>query len=132
MNRVILTVPLFGLVLAGMAFANCRVQGELTGHSDHFSVGLQTQPAAVIVGEVFSLKLTACHADGTPFTGDIRPSAVMPAHQHGMNYQPTVSKVAPGEYQLDGYLFHMPGDWQFQFRMESGDLFETVTVDYQP
>lgn len=121
---------LFAVALTGKAFSECPVTGDLTGRSESFSVGLVTLPDQVQVGEIFSLQLTACHLDGTPFIGTIKPSAVMPAHRHGMNYQPTVQWLAAGEYQLNGYLFHMPGHWQFQFRMSSGDRYETLTIDY--
>ena len=123
-------LPLFSLTLAGQALADCQLSGDYSGHAQSLSVGFSTLPAPVAIGEAFSLMLTACHDDGTPFTGEITASAVMPAHQHGMNYQPRVQRLALGQYRLDGYLFHMPGDWQFQFRMASGGRYETVTVDY--
>ena len=56
--------------------------------------------------------------------------AVMPDHQHGMNYAPTVTDLGDGRYRFDGLVFHMPGTWELRLeaRMPSGPVFYTATV----
>ncbi|MEP5151458.1 FixH family protein [Planktotalea sp.] len=41
-------------------------------------------------------------------------AAIMPAHQHGMNYEPVVKAVGNGAFEVSGMVFHMPGVWQVQ------------------
>lgn len=43
------------------------------------------------------------------------PDATMPAHKHGMNYNPEVVKITNGHYVISNLVFHMPGVWQIEF-----------------
>ncbi|TSA17294.1 MAG: hypothetical protein D4R74_02915 [Betaproteobacteria bacterium] len=82
------------------------------------------------VGELFSLQAEICPQAGTSVTG-LKVDAGMPAHKHGMNYQPQVSNSAPGKYTATGLMFHMPGLWQFTFDVETSAGRERIRVDYQ-
>ena len=80
--------------------------------------------AYVIVNEVplsqpFSLRFTVCGE--VPVTG-IQVDAMMPAHQHGMNYDPLVTDLGHGAFDVHGMLFHMPGIWEVRFDITVGDL----------
>ena len=44
----------------------------------------------------------------------ITVDATMPAHKHGMNYEPKVLKAENGRYEIRNLLFHMPGVWRFE------------------
>ena len=48
--------------------------------------------------------------------------ATMPAHQHGMNYDVTVQKTAPGFFQIENIVFHMPGLWEIKIEAISGSI----------
>jgi hypothetical protein len=57
----------------------------------------------------------------------------MPHHGHGMNVAPTVKRTRPGEFRVDGMLFHMPGYWELYFDLVQGGTLEraqgTVTLE---
>ena len=61
----------------------------------------------------------------------LRVDARMPAHQHGMNYKPTVSSTGANRYKADGLMFHMPGRWELMFEVEAGGKTDKLakTVD---
>jgi hypothetical protein len=60
----------------------------------------------------------------------LRVAAIMPAHQHGMNYTPTIVELTGGEFRADGMLFHMQGVWEIQVELvqETGVIQYTQTV----
>jgi len=53
--------------------------------------------------------------------------ARMPAHRHGMNYKPTLTKLDWGHYRAEGLLLHMPGDWEFSFDFTGDGKRERLT-----
>lgn len=46
----------------------------------------------------------------------IKVDATMPAHQHGMNYAPEITRIENGNFSVSGMFFHMPGIWQLEVR----------------
>jgi hypothetical protein len=70
---------------------------------------------------------------GAPFAGTLAADAAMPHHGHGMNVAPTVKRTKPGEFRVDGMLFHMPGYWELYFDLVQGGTLEraqgTVTLE---
>jgi hypothetical protein len=81
-------------------------------------VALQTEPAPITVGSPFQVMLSVCSEDGEPVER-LTIDATMPAHRHGMNYKPEVRAGADGRYEARGFLFHMPGAWQFAVTVHS-------------
>lgn len=69
------------------------------------------QLASPPVSAPFPLSLWFCDAADLI---DVKVTAIMPAHQHGMNYEPEVTFVTEEIVQVDGMVFHMPGEWQIQ------------------
>lgn len=51
----------------------------------------------------------------------IRFDATMPAHKHGMNYQPVVTEAGVGSFVVENVVFHMPGLWELQVTPEGHD-----------
>ena len=84
------------------------------------NVELTPTPWPIAVGKHFSVRVHWC-GEGPP-PSDLRLDADMPAHRHGMNYRPTVSKAdrAGLEWQADGLMFHMPGRWRFIVELAQG------------
>lgn len=119
------------VLVMGTVSAACEIDADKQAASGNYRIGFKTEPAEVAAGEEFTLALTACHQDGQPFTGAIKASAIMPAHNHGMNYQPTVEMLKPGQFSLKGYLFHMPGHWQHVFELNEQGNYETLRIDHQ-
>lgn len=59
-------------------------------------------------------------APGTTLSLDAR----MPAHQHGMNRQPTVRGSGAGNFVVRGMLLHMSGRWELYFDVTDGAVTE--------
>ncbi|MEP0072262.1 MAG: hypothetical protein ABJE79_06130 [Marinomonas sp.] len=70
------------------------------------------------VGQPFELQVLSCKGE-QPFTGDVSASAIMPAHNHGMNYRPSFVLEKPGQYKGSGFLFHMFGVWRLRLSFVS-------------
>jgi hypothetical protein len=122
-----------GLALAlaaPAAWAACDAgPGVLRGETPKVALAFRTSPPAIKVGELFSLQAEVCPQPGVTVTG-LKVDAGMPAHKHGMNYQPRVSSTGPGKYTATGLMFHMPGEWQFSFDVETPAGRERIRVDY--
>ncbi len=71
----------------------------------------------VPLGQPFSMIITVC--DETEVS-EMRVHAIMPAHQHGLNYVPVVTALGDGKFEVDGVLFHMPGLWELQVHVIFG------------
>lgn len=68
---------------------------------------------AIPLAEPFGLVVTLC-----PARAELRAvDATMPAHRHGMNYRPSVERLADGRWQVDGLLWHMAGEWRLQLEV---------------
>jgi hypothetical protein len=66
------------------------------------------------LAQPFSVRIQVC--DGV-IVEDVSVFAIMPAHQHGMNYSPSVVDLGEGVFRVDGMLFHMPGEWEIQMEL---------------
>jgi len=53
--------------------------------------------------------------------------ATMPAHEHGMETIPEVTRSESGVYTVDGMLFHMAGEWELVFQVVFEGDTETAT-----
>lgn len=94
---------------------------NVTIEQDGLTIGIiWQQDTPPIVGEVFELNIIACE-ESKPFVGEIKASAIMPAHNHGMNYQPNVTMKSPGQYIGTGFVFHMLGTWRLKLNLFSDE-----------
>ncbi len=98
--------------------------------SDNYKIAVTTLPADIKVGDLFAVQIDICRKDGTSFDGDVSARATMPAHKHGMNYEPEVASSKNGRYVLEGFSFHMQGRWQFEFDLAENGETTTVLLDY--
>ena len=64
----------------------------------------------IIVAKPFAIEFAVCSNDHS--IEQITVDAVMPAHNHGMNYRPEVSNNGNRRYSAKPMLFHMPGVWR--------------------
>jgi hypothetical protein len=88
-----------------------------------FSVAWRVEPAPLKMGEFFSVVISTCGAEPV---SRLKVDATMPAHQHGMNYLPSVVAEGSGRFRADGLLLHMPGRWEFAFDIASAKARETL------
>jgi hypothetical protein len=89
----------------------------------------QVEGAALGVGRMFALQAQVC-----PPTARLdRVDAMMPEHQHGMNYRPRLVDLGAGRWRAEGLMFHMAGRWELRFDVvEAGGgqarLRESITL----
>jgi hypothetical protein len=86
---------------------------------------------AITANKHFGLDITACPKAAVTGPIQLRVDARMPAHQHGMNYKPTVTSSGANRYKAEGLMFHMPGRWELMFELEAGGRSDKLakTVD---
>ena len=73
-------------------------------------------PAPVPRAEPFAMQVTLVGADGAPLKdAALRVDCTMPHHGHGMNVEPAMRQVAPGQWIAEPLLLHMPGRWELAF-----------------
>ena len=119
------------LLCAGAQAQTCEgPAGAQRVESPRFIVYYSPVPG-IAVNKHFGLDVTACPKPGVSGPLQLRVDARMPAHQHGMNYKPTISSSAPGKYKAEGLMFHMPGRWELMFEVEAGGKTDKLakTVD---
>ena len=76
---------------------------------------------SIVLGKPFSFSLRLC-ADELKKPDRLTANATMPAHKHGMNYTPTVVFDKESDsYKVEGFLFHMPGEWEITLAMYRDD-----------
>lgn len=118
--RVYLTSVFFIICLAaeGLSFV---------GTSCEKPVIFEWDTEAIKLGEPFSFKVSLC--DEKSRTPDrVTANAIMPAHQHGMNYTPTVTfDKKTNSYIIEDFLFHMPGQWEITVSSYLGDKVKHYT-----
>lgn len=100
-----------GPALAGVCGAPADWQTLTPEGSASFQAAMALGTKPVQVGTPFDVELKVCSADNKA-ADRVQVDANMPAHKHGMNYEPQLSKTAEGEFKATGFLFHMPGVWQ--------------------
>ena len=61
----------------------------------------------------FNVDIYFCGDENT-LVERVKIDAIMPAHQHGMNYKPQILELGDGKFQATSMFFHMPGIWQLQ------------------
>ncbi len=97
--------------------------------SARYALAYRTQPERIAVGEHFTLELAVCAKRGARLRERVGLSAHMPEHRHGMNYLPSLSALGAGRYRSQGWLFHMPGHWEFVFEIGAERLTDSVRVE---
>ena len=96
----------------------------VTSPASQLRIAYSTDPAKLNVDSMFSVLIHLCTEQPIErLTAD----AHMPEHRHGMNYKPAVVQQADGSYLATGFLFHMPGKWEFVFEVRGGSKTERFT-----
>ena len=123
----------FALCAAGLPSAAaaqaCELPPGTRVESERMAVSYRTVPAKIAVGEHFVVELAACPKRGTTFPKGVKLNALMPEHRHGMNYLPEVKQLGPGRYRSEGWMFHMPGRWEFAFDLGGEHLTHSVRIE---
>jgi len=122
--------PLSALaLLACGAAAACELPPGVRIESAQLNISYWTRPAKIAVGEPFVLELAACPKAGAAVPDRVRLDAHMPEHRHGMNYKTRVVPTGAGRFHSEGWLFHMPGRWEFVFDLGAERLTHSIRVE---
>ena len=125
MRRVAVLV---GFIAAAPAVAQtcAGLAGARQIESDRYVVAYRTRPEKIAVGQHFAMDLAVCPRGGQPAPESVRVDAHMPEHRHGMNYRTTVKPAESGRYLAEGFMFHMPGRWEFIFEVRGAGKTDRV------
>jgi hypothetical protein len=115
--------------LTAGAAQSCELPPGTRVESHGVALSYRTLPAKIVVGEQFVLELTACPKAGNALPARVKLDAHMPEHKHGMNYQPSLDVLGSGRYRSEGWLFHMPGRWEFTFDLGGERLTHSVRIE---
>ena len=115
--------------LTGLLFAICLIAETLafasrscdapTGWTemeatkkDSAAIIIDLDASKITLGKPFTFKVALC-GDESQKPDRITVDAIMPAHQHGMNYTPGIRLNESSKYyEVTDFLFHMPGVWE--------------------
>lgn len=91
--------------------------GWLISADGTYRVSFTVEGGVIPLNDPFDLRVTimdrALNAPATAIRFDI--DARMPEHRHGMNLEPFIEEIAPGQFRVEDMLFHMPGRWELYF-----------------
>jgi hypothetical protein len=125
--------PVIGLVIGSLAATAqaCPVAPEDGGRISDREVVIawRAEPQPIPIGRHFRLRVLACSTSGVQIQGPLAVDAEMPAHRHGMNYRPSVTRGDDGSFAVEGMLFHMPGHWRITFELGGGMARRRLTAD---
>jgi hypothetical protein len=133
MNQSLVAMLALGLSCWAFATRACPITAEghpQTASSAAHSLAMAVSPGPIRVGEPFSVAVIVCDQQDKGFRGTVKATARMPMHKHGMNYQPSVTAQGDGKFVLEGFLFHMPGLWQFSFDLRIDGLTDRIQIKY--
>jgi hypothetical protein len=119
-------------ILAASAVAAAQACPDLAGamriESERYAIAYRTRPEKIAVGQHFAMDVVVCPRGGrTAPAGDLRVDAHMPEHRHGMNYRTSAKSVGDARYVVEGFMFHMPGRWEFIFDVRADGRTDRVT-----
>ena len=104
------------LLLAGQARADaCRPEGAVAALPAPPYSAIILPEGGPEIGVLFSMDIVTCDAGWRVIDIDTR----MPAHGHGMNYEPRITSTENGARAM-GLMFHMPGLWEVSLVLTDG------------
>jgi hypothetical protein len=117
MGRLSVAVVLIGMTASSGAARGCDtpagwhpMSAETPGG---ISAALSLEQMPVVIGQPFTVEVAICAGTDDPVRR-VEVDAIMPRHQHGMNYHPSVIQTGPNRYDAANMVFHMPGDWRIR------------------
>jgi hypothetical protein len=126
--RRALIAAAFAATVGGGAQA-CDLPPGTRVESNRVALSYRTVPSKIAVGEQFVLELAACPKTRAALSDRMKLDAQMPEHRHGMNYRPSLKPLGGGRYRSEGWLFHMPGRWEFIFDVDGERLTHSVRIE---
>ena len=123
------------LAVQGCDSSSGRGDGAATGkktfdsNGGRYSVEVQTSPSPVVVNQPFDVSVTVTPKAAAAGALDVQVDARMPAHFHGMNRVPKLTRGAGNTWKAEGLLFHMSGHWELYVDITQGGTTERAQLD---
>jgi cytochrome c peroxidase len=127
-RRVAVRLLLAALAFAGSAQACVPALEGTRLDSKRFALSYS---ASASVGQFFAVEVEVCAKPGHALPEELKVHAQMPEHRHGMNYAPSVKRLAPGRWRAEGLMFHMPGRWEIAFELRGKQGSERLSHSLQ-
>lgn len=111
-----LIAGIFAATDATQAEEQCGPQTaiELSGSVNApWTMQIELKPQDVPLNKPFDAFVIICD-QGTHSPNRITVDATMPAHKHGMNYEPKTTQIGRRRYEVKNLVFHMPGIWRLE------------------
>lgn len=122
-------LALLGLAPAWVGAQACELPGATRLESKSLALAYRSVPAKISVGAHFALEILVCPKAGAALPAAIRADATMPEHRHGMNYKPSIAAQGGGRFRSEGWMFHMPGRWEFVFEAGGERVTDSVRIE---
>jgi hypothetical protein len=128
-RRLAGTLSCAAALVLSMAAQACELPPGTRLESATLKVSYRSVPAKIAVGEHFVLEVAACPKSAAALPEGVKLDARMPEHRHGMNYRPSLKALGAGRYRSEGWLFHMPGHWEFVFDFGAERLTHSIRIE---
>jgi hypothetical protein len=95
-----------------------------------YRVSYRSELDPIEINKIHAWVLHVTTADGRPVeNAEITFNGGMPAHNHGMPTQPSVTQyLGGGDYRVEGIRFHMAGDWEITVTISTKLGRDTCTI----
>ena len=113
------------LAAAALSFPAWSCERGTRLESPRFVVAYHAE--RIEVAKHFALEVSVCAKPQQPQPEHLKIDAHMPEHRHGMNYQPSVTRVGAGRWRAEGLMLHMPGRWELVFEVGAAGTTDRVT-----
>ncbi len=112
----LILVFVLGAVSQALANEHCNPGSGIKMSTDpdaSWTISVRFDPEDVPLNSPFDADVTVC-SQSEALPARITVDATMPAHKHGMNYNPKLVKIDDNRYQVEDLVFHMPGLWRLE------------------
>jgi hypothetical protein len=123
-----------GLVLLALA-VGCKPSSPaksartIVSNGGRYTVEVSTSPAAIAVNQPFDVTVSVTPKNAGAGDLEVQVDARMPAHFHGMNRVPKVTRGSGTTWKAEGLLFHMSGHWELYVDITQGAATERAQMD---
>ena len=106
---------------------------DLTGTTAKgVQIEIYSQLSPLRINQIHSWHVRLLDNEGNALAVDeLEVNGGMPEHDHGLPTQPQItSRLANGDYLLEGVRFHMQGLWQLFIEFQHDGAEDTATIDF--
>jgi len=122
-------VVLLALAMGCEPSSGAKSARTIVSNGGRYTVEVSTSPAAIAVNQPFDVTVSVTPKSGDAGALEVQVDARMPAHFHGMNRVPKVTRGSGNTWKAEGLLFHMSGHWELYVDVTRGAATERAQLD---